>query len=101
MKGPIELTPTERAAVDELLPPSKQSGDLQADLIAAAREAWRRRQQNTELGGAVLAALHRSAESWRAVAWATGIDVRTARRWATPPEQADADRPDVDDENGK
>lgn len=95
-----ELSDTERAALDALVPPDQQSGDLGDDLAAAAREAWRRRHENTENGAHVLAALYRRAGSWRTVSYVTKIPRMTAARWATPPEQADADRPDVDDENG-
>lgn len=92
----MELTEVERAALAALVPPDERTGEDFADLRAAAREAWKRRQQNTDLGGAVLAALYREAQSWRAVSALTGIPVTTARRWATPPEEADAHLPETD-----
>jgi hypothetical protein len=95
MEHRIRLTEAERKALDELVPPERQSGDVASDLAAAAQEAWKRRQANTELGGAVLAALYRDAQSWRTVSYLTGIPTTTARRWAVPPAEADADRPEV------
>ena len=93
----MELTDAERAAVDALVPPDVRTGNDLADLTAAAQEAWKRRQQNTDLGGAVLAALYRAARSWRAVGSLTGIPTTTARRWATPPAVADAHLPEDDE----
>lgn len=92
VKEPIALTADERAALNDLLPPERQTGDLHDDLVAAAKEAMRRRERNSTVGGHVLAALHRDVGSWRVVAYATGIPFVTARRWATPPTEADADR---------
>lgn len=91
------MSPAEQEALKNLLPPEQRTGDLRADLIAAAQEAWDRRERNTRDGGHVLAALYRDAKSWRAVAWATGIKATTARRWAIPPRVADDDRPDEDE----
>lgn len=93
MTTPPSLSPEERRALDALIPPAQQTGDLQADLIAASKESMRRREENTRNGAAVIAALHRTVGSWRVVEFATGIPRMTARRWATPPQQADADRP--------
>jgi hypothetical protein len=95
---PVEMTDEERAALDALVPPDQQSGDPRADLVAAIRETWRRREENTRLGAAVIRALHRDAGSWRTVEYLTGVPRMTARRWATPPEEADADRPEPDDD---
>lgn len=92
----MELTDDERAALDELVPRDQQSGDVAADLAAAGREAMRRREENTRLGGAVLAALYRDTQSWRTLSYLTGIPVTTARRWAVPPMEADVDRPEVE-----
>jgi hypothetical protein len=89
------MTPDERAALDALVPREQQTGNVRDDLVAAAREAWRRREENTRLGAAVIGALHRDAQSWRVVEYSTGIPRMTARRWATPPQQADADRAPV------
>lgn len=93
MREPLTLSETERAALDELLSPEQRTGNLADDLTAAAREAWRRRQENTRLGGAVLGALQRDAGSWRAAAWAAGMSVRTARRWSRPPEYGGQSEP--------
>lgn len=84
-----QLTPEEREALDELLPPQAQSGDLAADLVAAARTAMRRRIDNSRWGGAVIGALHRELHSWRRLEQVTGIPQATARRWASPPPETD------------
>lgn len=78
-----DLTPDEVAALAALLP--EPTGDLSEDLAAAAKVAMQRRVDNSRLGGAVLAALHRQLHSWREVERVTGIPHATARRWATPP----------------
>ncbi|WP_217695896.1 hypothetical protein, partial [Pseudonocardia sp. Ae706_Ps2] len=83
-----------REALDELIPPSQQTGDLRADLITAAQETWRRRGRNSMLGGLVLHALYEDAQSWRTVEYLTGIPRMTARRWATPPQKAEPDAQD-------
>jgi hypothetical protein len=92
MAQEVTLSDDERAALDALLPGERQSGDLRSDLAAAIRESWRRREENTRLGAAVIAALYRDARSWRIVEYLTGVPRMTARRWATPPREADADR---------
>jgi DNA-directed RNA polymerase specialized sigma24 family protein len=74
-------------ALSELLPDNKRTGDTQADLVAAAAEAWRRRHVNTEAGAAVIAALTDRGLSYRQIADLTGIPAATAHRWARPPEQ--------------
>ena len=73
-------------ALQELLPQGP-TGEEQADLIAAAVEAWRRRHVNTEAGAAVIAALADRGLSYRQIAELTGIPSATAHRWARPPEQ--------------
>lgn len=83
-----DLTPDERAALDALVPPDQQTGKLHDDLVAAARTTWKRRVENSELGGKILGALHRDVQSWRIVEYATGIPAATARRWAAPPKPA-------------
>jgi hypothetical protein len=93
------LSSQERAALDALVPPEQQTGDVRDDLIAAVRESWRRREENTKLGAAVLGALYRSAQSWRTIEFITGVPRTTARRWATPPAEADADRPNEPDDD--
>lgn len=97
MDRDLALSRAERDALDALVPVDRQSGDVIADLIAAAHEALRRRERNTAEGGAVLAALYRDAQSWRTVGYLTGIPFATARRWAVPPLQADIDRPEPSD----
>jgi hypothetical protein len=81
----IQLSPTEQAALDELLPEASRSGDLAEDLAKAAQTAMQRRIDNSTHGGAVIAALHRSLNSWRQLEVVTGIPQATARRWAAPP----------------
>lgn len=76
------------AALTSLLGAAR-TGDEQADLIAAAKEAMRRRERNTVDGGAVIAALIEMGMSYREIERATGIPHVTAHRWATPPQRAD------------
>lgn len=79
-------------ALAELLPQG-QTGDRQADLIAAATEAWRRRHVNTDAGAAVIATLLEAGVTYRALQELTatadleGIPPSTAHRWARPPEE--------------
>lgn len=87
-----DLTPEELEALDELLPPERQTGDRMRDLSDAARVAMQRRKDNSRQGGAVLAALNRRV-SWRRIESMTGIPETTARRWATPPKDAKRDNP--------
>ncbi len=84
---PVDLSEAERAALDALLGDTA-TGEQHADLVAACRETMRRREENSRLGGHVIAALYRSVNSWRIVEYATGIPASTARSWATPPEPA-------------
>ncbi len=86
----ITLTTDERRALDALVPPDEQTGDLAADLAAAARETMRRRVENSERGGLVIGALHRAAGSWRTVEFVTGIPAMTARAWSRRPPGAPA-----------
>jgi hypothetical protein len=79
------MNPLEEALMELL--GVEQTGDRKADLIAAAREAMRRRERNSRDGGAVIAALVEEGMSWRDIERATGIPFVTARRWATPPEK--------------
>ena len=66
-----------------------RTGDLQADLIAAAREAMNRRERNSADGGAVIAAmLEQLGLSYRDIERLTGIPRATAQRWAEPPKRA-------------
>jgi hypothetical protein len=80
-----ELTADELDALNELLPPDRQSGDRTRDLADAARIAMQRRVDNSRWGGAVIKALHRDLQSWRQLETLTGIPQATARRWAAPP----------------
>lgn len=64
-----------------------RTGDRRTDLIAAAREALRRREHNTEHGGAVLVELHDViGMTYDEIQRATGIHRATAQRWAVPPQ---------------
>ncbi|HEV7831559.1 MAG TPA: hypothetical protein VGP04_22520 [Pseudonocardiaceae bacterium] len=83
---------TEEALVNLL--GDRRTADQRADLIAAAREAMRRRESNTTDGGAVIAALVELGLSYRDIERATGIPHVTAHRWATPPKRADSDQQD-------
>jgi uncharacterized protein YerC len=58
-----------------------------ADLLAGLKEAMRRRERNTEHGGAVIAALIEQGVSYRDIEQATGIARTTAQRWAVPPKR--------------
>lgn len=71
-------------ALDELLGEGR-TGDLRADLIEGAKEAMRRRQRNSEHGGAVIAEMRSEGMSWREIETATGIARTTAQRWAESP----------------
>jgi hypothetical protein len=77
-------------ALAELLG-ERRTGDVRADLIMGLNEAMRRRDRNTELGGAVIAALRDEGLSYREIENATGV-VRTAaqrygvpQKWVGPP----------------
>ncbi|MGQ0777261.1 MAG: hypothetical protein ACT4NY_23080 [Pseudonocardiales bacterium] len=74
-------------ALDALLGEAR-TGDMRADLIAAAKEAMDRRERNTQHGGAVIAALVEIGLSYRVIEQTTGIPRATAQRWAIPPERA-------------
>jgi len=69
-----------------------RTGDDCADLLAAARESMRRREQNSRDGGAVIAALIEFGVSYRDIEREAGIPIATAHRWAAPPRSVD--RPD-------
>lgn len=72
-------------ALNALLPTKARTGDLTADLAEAAKVSMQRRVDNSRWGGVVIAALHQQVHSWSRVASLTGIPIRTARRWASPP----------------
>lgn len=75
-------------ALQELLG-DRRTGDARTDLVEAAKEAMRRRERNTLLGGTVLEALSRDEGlSWRQIEQATDIPRTTAQRWAEPPKRA-------------
>ena len=96
----MDLSSAEREALDRLLPRDRQTGDLVADLIEAAQEAWRRRQQNTIDGGAVLGALHRDTRSLRTVSYLTKSPVSTIQRWKLKPGAADETGETTSEETG-
>lgn len=87
---PRPLTPDEQRALDDLVPPAEQTGDPRTDLIAAARESFRRRQENSRVGGIVISALHDRVSSWRVIEAETDIPRTTAQRWAEQPLPASA-----------
>ena len=70
-------------ALAELLG-ERRTGDVRADLIMGLNEAMRRRDRNTELGGAVIAALRDEGLSYRDIENATGVPRTTAQRWKVP-----------------
>ncbi len=82
---PDGMSPAEQEAFDRLLPAERRTGVLADDLAYAAREAMRRRRENTRFGAAVLGALHREVRSWRRVQDMTGVPWATARKWQQPP----------------
>ena len=59
-------------ALAELLG-ERRTGDIRADLIMGMNEAMRRRDRNTELGGALIAALRDEGLSYRDIENATGV----------------------------
>jgi hypothetical protein len=71
-------------ALNQLLPNEPRHEDVIEDLCLAAREALRRRVENSRDGGLVIAALHDYGLSWHQIETRTGIPTRTARRWADP-----------------
>lgn len=75
-------------ALAELLG-DRRTGDMQHDLLQAAREAWRRRWVNTEAGGTVIGALRGPpfAMTLADIQNNTGIPDETARRWTATPDQ--------------
>lgn len=83
------LTDDEQRALNELCPADRRTGDLRQDLIAAVKEAMRRREQNTLDGGAVLQALHREVGTWRTIGKLTGLSFSTANRWGKPFREAE------------
>ena len=62
-------------ALSELLPEDKRIGDEQADLVAAAAEAWRRRRVNTPGNRG----FRTSARRWAAASLTGVSQVRTGR----------------------
>lgn len=65
-----------------------RSGDHINDLVNAAKESQRRREQNTVDGGEIIADLRAAGLEWRDIERLTGIPKATAQRWATPPPKA-------------
>ena len=91
--GPISGTPEEvvpitlEEALDALLA-DRRTGDLDRDLIEAAKEALDRRIKNTQHGGAVIAAMVERGMSYRDIEKATGTPKSTAARWSVPPTES-------------
>lgn len=80
-----ELEPGLSIAIRELLRDLPQPDDPVERLCEAARESMRVRFRNSHNGGLVLAALRLYGLSWREISRRTGIPMKTARNWATPP----------------
>jgi hypothetical protein len=70
-------------ALAELLG-ARRTGDVRSDLMMGLHEAMRRRDRNTEVGGAVIAALRDEGLSYRDIENATGVPRTTAQRWGVP-----------------
>lgn len=88
-----ELEPGLSIAIRELLRDLPRAEDPIEDLCEAARESMRIRVRNSHNGGLVLAALRRRHRlTWREIERRTGINTRTARRWATPPPGTSSER---------
>lgn len=80
-----ELEPGLSIAIRELLRDLPRAEDPIENLCEAARESMRIRVRNSHNGGLVLAALRLHGLTWREIERRTGINTRTARRWAAPP----------------
>lgn len=75
-----------QAALDDLLPPSEQTGNEVNDLFEAARRALERRRTNSVNGGLVLKALNIGhGFTYAEIDKRTGIAPATAQRWSNPP----------------
>lgn len=68
-------------ALDTLLGPARE-GDPTTQLEEALRESLRRRERNSEAGGAIVHGLLRSGWSYREIERRCGLPVGTAHRWA-------------------
>lgn len=82
--SPVACCPPCREALDALLG-NRRSGDPTTDLVDAARESMRRREENSKRGAAVIPGLREQGLSWREIERRTGIPHSTAERWGTPP----------------
>ena len=89
----MDLSSAERKALDHLLPRERQTGDLESDLIAAGKEAKRRREQNTEDGGHVLAALNRLTDSLAITAYLVKLPKSTVYNWSKKIGETDTEAP--------
>lgn len=69
-------------AVSSVLPPGERTGNDLADLLAALRAIQDARSRTAETGGTLVRALRAAGLSWREIEAETGVDHRTARRWA-------------------
>jgi hypothetical protein len=83
MEG-FEMSDDERAALDELVPPDRQTGDIVRDIRAGMAETMRRRDHNTDVGGRIFAAAYRLFGSWDKVSEESGIPKPTVYRWGIP-----------------
>lgn len=87
----MPLSPEGRAALNALLPPDQQTGDLRADLRAAFAESRRRHEEDTESRGRIVAELHAELQSWTQTAKDLHEPITTLRRLAQPYRQAGDD----------
>jgi hypothetical protein len=80
-----DLTPEQRAVLDALVPVHERTGNPRKDWAAAVRVAMWRRQENTRLGAAAIAALRELGVTWRDLEKETDVPWATARRWHKRP----------------
>ena len=80
MEG-VEMSAEERAALDDLVPPDRQTGDIVQDVRAGMAETMRRREHNTEVGGRIFAVAYRVFGSWDKVAEEAGVPKPTVYLW--------------------
>lgn len=73
------LTAFEQATLAALVP--RPAGDLETDVVTAARAIRRRRQAERSQAAAMIRVLRRMGYTWRKIQDMTGIPWATARRW--------------------
>lgn len=91
----MTLTAEQRAALDELVPPEEQTGDVLADLARAFRALQDWRDRSTMLGPLIITATHEEAQQqgkgWDLVAEVLGEPRTTLRRWGNRRPATDED----------